>query len=120
MQVPHSPIPHPSFAPVNASLLAATASSVHGVASALLVVARMVGMLVGISALTTIGLRRYYSVQVDLPEPAEVCGGLTRCPEYTTLLKEAGLVQGEVDGPKVCYCVTPAGLARLKGLVSKL
>ena len=30
-------------------------------------VARMVGMLVGISALTTIGLRRYYAEQADLP-----------------------------------------------------
>ena len=56
-----------ALAPVNAALLAATEDAVHGVTSALLVVARMVGMLVGISALTTIGLRRYYAVQVDLP-----------------------------------------------------
>ena len=62
-----------ALAPVNAALLAATADAVHGVTSALLVVARMVGMLVGISALTTIGLRRYYAVQVDLPAPADVC-----------------------------------------------
>ena len=58
-----------ALAPVNAALLAATADAVHGITSALLVVARMVGMLVGISALTTIGLRRYYAVQVDLPAP---------------------------------------------------
>lgn len=82
-----------ALAPVNAALLAATEDAVHGVASALLVVARMVGMLVGISALTTIGLRRYYSVQSDLPAPAEVCGGVTRCADYTTLLREAGLAQ---------------------------
>ncbi|MGI9156989.1 MAG: MFS transporter [Marmoricola sp.] len=49
-----------ALAPVNAVLLASTDAAVHGVASALVVVARMVGMLVGISALTTIGLSRYF------------------------------------------------------------
>ncbi len=49
-----------ALAPVNAALLASTATSVHGVVSALIVVARMVGMLVGISALTTMGLSRYF------------------------------------------------------------
>lgn len=82
-----------ALAPVNAALLAATADEVHGVASAFLVVARMVGMLVGISALTTLGLRRYYAVQAGLPAPGDVCGGPTRCPEYTALLTEAGLTQ---------------------------
>jgi ArsR family transcriptional regulator len=38
--------------------------------------------------------------------------------QHLKILKEAGLVQGEVDGPKVCYCVDPAGLARLKELVA--
>ncbi len=84
-----------ALAPVNAALLAATADAVHGVASALLVVARMVGMLVGISALTTLGLRRYYGVQQDLPAPADVCEGTTRCTEYTDLLRGAGLAQLE-------------------------
>jgi hypothetical protein len=82
-----------TLAPVNATLLAATRNDVHGVAGALLVVARMVGMLVGISALTTIGLRRYYAVQVDLPLPGVVCPSGTQCAAYTRLLKEAGLAQ---------------------------
>jgi MFS family permease len=54
-----------ALAPVNAALLASTRGSVHGVVSALVVVARMIGMLVGISALTTIGLRQYYDAQRD-------------------------------------------------------
>jgi len=42
-----------AMAPVNAALLSATHDSTHGVSSALLVVSRTVGKLVGISALTT-------------------------------------------------------------------
>ena len=40
--------------------------------------------------------------------------------QHLKVLKDAGLVQGEIDGPKVCYCVNPAGLARLKELVAGL
>ncbi len=82
-----------ALAPVNAALLATTHDAVHGVASALLVVARTVGMLVGISVLTTVGLRRYYA-GVDLPSPMEVCGaGVSRCDAFSLLLREAGLTQ---------------------------
>lgn len=56
-----------ALAPVNAAILAHTEDAVHGLASALVVVARMVGMLVGISALTTIGLRRLYAAQEANP-----------------------------------------------------
>ncbi len=102
-----------ALAPVNAALLAATASGVHGVASALLVVARMVGMLVGISALTTIGLRRFYAVQVDLPAPADVCASGTQCAAYTRLLKEAGLEQLHTVFVGAAFCTVVAGVLAL-------
>ena len=36
------------------------------------------------------------------------------------VLKEAGLIRGEIDGPRVCYCIDPKGLRRLRALVSAL
>lgn len=40
--------------------------------------------------------------------------------QHLKILKESGLVQGEIDGPKVCYCVNPAMLSHLKELVAAL
>jgi hypothetical protein len=102
-----------AVAPVNASLLAATDAAVHGVSSAMLVVARMVGMLVGISALTTIGLRRYYAVQADLPAPTDVCPSGTQCAAYTRLLKEAGLEQLHAVFLGAAVCAVVAAVAAL-------
>jgi len=86
-----------ALAPVNAALLGATDRSVHGVASALLVVARTVGMLVGISLLTDLGLRRFYAVTDSIPSVQELCpDDPTSCPEYGDRLREAGLAQLEV------------------------
>ena len=45
------------------------------------------------SALTTIGLRRYYAVSADFPQPREVCDGRTRCDAYSDLLQGAGVQQ---------------------------
>jgi MFS family permease len=100
-----------ALAPVNAALLASTRPAVHGVTSALLVVSRMVGMLVGISALTTIGLRRYYTVSADFPSPGEVCGGgRTRCDAYSDLLQHAGVAQLHSIFAGAAVCALAAGL----------
>jgi ArsR family transcriptional regulator len=40
--------------------------------------------------------------------------------QHLKILKESGLIQGEVDGPKVCYCVNLAVFARLKELIMEL
>ena len=83
-----------AIAPVNAVLLAHTADAVHGVSSALLIVARMVGMLLGISALTTIGLRAFYDASDKIPPVAELCGaGATLCQTYRDAVRDAGITQ---------------------------
>jgi ArsR family transcriptional regulator len=40
--------------------------------------------------------------------------------QHLKILKEAGLVQGEIDGPRVCYCIHRTALEELKELVGKL
>lgn len=85
-----------ALAPVNAALLAHTDAAVHGVATALVVVARMIGMLVGISALTTIGLRRFH---------AALATG--RTPE------DAALIQEHVVFLGAACCAAIAGVLAL-------
>jgi ArsR family transcriptional regulator, arsenate/arsenite/antimonite-responsive transcriptional repressor len=40
--------------------------------------------------------------------------------QHLKVLKDAGLIRGEVDGPRVCYCIEPRTLRRLKALVGSL
>jgi ArsR family transcriptional regulator len=40
--------------------------------------------------------------------------------QHLKLLKQSGLIRGTIDGPRVCYCVEPKVLERLKELVSTL
>ena len=82
-----------AIAPVNAALLAHTAAEVHGLASGLLVVARMVGMLIGISALTTIGLRAFHHATSKIAPVEEICGSTQSCAAYATALQDAGVSQ---------------------------
>lgn len=57
-----------------------------------------------------------------------VCGDLvdelplaqSTVSQHLKVLKDAGLIRGEVDGPRVCYCIEPRTLRRLKALVGGL
>jgi ArsR family transcriptional regulator len=63
-----------------------------------------------------------------IAKSACVCGELVEMmplaqstvSQHLKILKEAGVIHGEIDGPKVCYCINPQGLARLKQLVADL
>jgi MFS family permease len=104
-----------AIAPINAALLEHTEAAVHGVASALLIVARMVGMLLGISALTTIGLHAFYDASSRIPPAAELCGGaVSACQAYRDAVRDAGITQlhAVFVGAAVC-----AGIAAVLALV---
>ena len=40
--------------------------------------------------------------------------------QHLKVLKEAGLIRGEIDGPRICYCVEPRTIRRFKALVGGL
>ncbi len=40
--------------------------------------------------------------------------------QHLKLLKEAGFIRGEVDGPRVCYCVEPGVVTLFKSLTQSL
>ncbi|WP_040385371.1 MFS transporter [Demetria terragena] len=70
-----------SIAPINDAALADAPESDHGVAAALVVVARMIGMVVGLGVLTAIGLNRFYATVQALENPT------------VQQVKDAGVVQ---------------------------
>lgn len=57
-----------------------------------------------------------------------VCGDIVeRLPlaqstvsQHLKVLKDAGLVKGEIDGPRTCYCLSRSALDDLKNLVGEL
>ena len=67
-------------------------------------------------------------LRILLAQKACICGELVEqlplaqstVSQHLKILKEAGLVQGEIDGPKICYCVNLAILERLQQLISDL
>ena len=40
--------------------------------------------------------------------------------QHLKVLKDAGLVRSETDGPRVCYCADPKALKKLKDLLDRL
>ena len=71
---------------------------------------------------------RVQILQILLATEGCVCGDLvlalplaqSTISQHLKIMKEAGLICGTIDGPRVCYCVRPEAMAELKGLVAAL
>ncbi|HET7477809.1 MAG TPA: MFS transporter [Dermatophilaceae bacterium] len=61
-----------AIAPVNAAALERGPAGAHGVVSAVVVVARMTGMVLGLALVTGIGLRLFYQRVAELPDPTDL------------------------------------------------
>lgn len=71
---------------------------------------------------------RVQIVRLLLRRNSCVCGGIvdelalaqSTVSQHLKVLKQAGIVRGEIDGPRVCYCIEPRTLRRLRALVGSL
>ena len=67
-------------------------------------------------------------VRMLIRRGACVCGAIVEglplsqatVSQHLKVLKEAGLIRGEIDGPRVCYCINPEAVNRLKSLLEQL
>jgi ArsR family transcriptional regulator len=71
---------------------------------------------------------RVQIVRLLVRREACVCGDIvdelplaqSTVSQHLKVLKEAGLIRGEIDGPRVGYCIEPRTMRRLKALVGSL
>jgi MFS family permease len=103
-----------AIAPVNVAILGAVKPSVHALASALAVVARMVGMLAGLSALTAIALHRFYAAQARIGSPLTLCPTHpASCPAYDKATTRALLTELHTIFGGAAICAAVAGVLAL-------
>lgn len=100
-----------AIAPLNVALLAGVPDDAHGLASALGVVARMVGMLVGLCVLTAVGLRVFYLRQAEIGSPFELCPQTpTDCPAFVDATRAAALAELHAVFAGAAGCALLAGV----------
>lgn len=67
-------------------------------------------------------------LRILLSRNACICGDIvdelplaqSTVSQHLKVLKEAGLIRGDVEGARVCYCIEPRTLRRLRALVGGL
>lgn len=67
-------------------------------------------------------------LRILLRRDACICGDIVEelplaqstVSQHLKVLKDAGLIRGDVDGTRVCYCIEPRALRRFRALVGSL
>jgi MFS family permease len=100
--------------PLTSAALRVVPGAQHGIASSLVVVARMTGMLVGVAALSAWGLYRFNQILASLPNPTGDNSLLGKIAGQATKYKLAFAMQyGEMFGITAVVCVVGALLGLL-------
>jgi hypothetical protein len=97
-----------AIAPVNVAILGAVDPGVHALASAVAVVARTIGMLAGLSALTALALHRFYRAEARIGSPLVLCPkSPNSCPAYDTATTNALIAELHTifAGAAVCAAI---------------
>ncbi|HET9731801.1 MAG TPA: MFS transporter [Acidimicrobiales bacterium] len=103
-----------AVAPVNVAVLGAVAERHHALAGALAVVARTIGMLAGLSALTAVALHRFYRAQARIGSPLTLCPSHPgSCPVYDRATTAALLSELHTIFAGAAVCTAAAGVLAL-------
>jgi hypothetical protein len=102
------------IAPLTSATLRVVPAAQHGIASAAVVVARMIGMLIGISALSAWGLYRFNQILQHLPKKGGGTSLAERLTAEATNYRLAFSLQyGEIFGITAIVCIVGAVLGLL-------
>ena len=99
------------IAPLTSATLRVVPSAQHGIASAAVVVARMIGMLVGIAALSAWGLYRFNQILQSLPTPPADNLAAKLAAQAAKYKTAFAMQYGEMFGITAIVCVVGAMLA---------
>ncbi len=100
-----------AIAPVNVAILGAVENRFHALASALAVVARTIGMMAGLSALTAVALHRFYGAEARIGSPLTLCpNNPNSCPAYDNATTKALLSELHTIFAGAALCALVAGL----------
>lgn len=105
-----------AIAPVNDAALADAIEEGHGAVSSLVVVARMVGMVVGLALLTSLGLRRFHLEVGRLPDPTDTDALLDAAVvQVQTVLLGAGIAAAVAAVVALALGMRPVGRQETSG-----